>query len=196
MRLKFASQELIDDVDEALESTKQMLGFVPNSLLIMAQRPNMVRAFAGLSREVFMGAELDRELLNLVAHMASTAAGCSYCQAHTAAKISDGDKVSAKLQKIWEFETSDLFSEAEKAALSLARDAALVPNAATDEHFSVLKGHYTERQIIDLVAVISLFGLLNRWNDTLATPLEDGPRELANELLTARGWSAGKHTSS
>jgi uncharacterized peroxidase-related enzyme len=196
MRLNFASKELIAEVDAALESTKQMLGFVPNSLLIMAQRPNMVRAFAGLSREVFMGAELDRELLNLVAHMASTAAGCSYCQAHTASKIADGDKVSAKLQKIWEFETSDLFSAAEKAALRLARDAALVPNAATDEHFSELKGLYTERQIIDLVAVISLFGLLNRWNDTLATPLEDGPRELANELLTPRGWSAGKHSLS
>ena len=193
MRLEFAQKSLIVDAQEALASTKEMLGFVPNSLLIMAHRPDLVRAFASLSREVFLGAELDRELLNLIAHMASTAAGCSYCQAHTASKIADGGEVSVKLQKIWEFEESDLFSDAERSALRLARDAALVPNAATDAHFDELKQFYSERQIVDIVAVISVFGFLNRWNDTLATPLENEPLRLGEQLLAGRGWQVGKH---
>jgi hypothetical protein len=37
--------------------------------------------------------------------------------------------------------------------------------------------------------VIALFGFLNRWNDTLATPLEDEPIE----YLSRGGWQAGKH---
>jgi uncharacterized peroxidase-related enzyme len=193
MRLEFAQKGLIADAQQALAGTKEMLGFVPNSLLIMAHRPDLVRAFASLSREVFLGAELDRELLNLIAHMASTAAGCSYCQAHTASKIADDGKVSVKLQKIWEFEKSDLFSDAERSALTLARDAALVPNAATDAHFDELKQFYSERQIVDIVAVISLFGFLNRWNDTLATPLENEPLRLGEQLLAGRGWQVGKH---
>jgi alkylhydroperoxidase family enzyme len=36
-----------------------------------------------------------------------------------------------------------------------------------------LKKHYSEDAIIEIVAVISLFGWLNRWNQTLATELED-----------------------
>ena len=193
MRLEFAQKGLIADAEQALAGTKEMLGFVPNSLLIMAHRPDLVRAFASLSREVFIGAELDRELLNLIAHMASTAAGCSYCQAHTASKIADGGEVSVKLQKIWDFEESDLFSDAERSAFRLARDAALVPNAATDAHFDELKQFYSERQIVDIVAVISLFGFLNRWNDTLATPLENEPLRLGEQLLAGRGWQVGKH---
>ena len=196
MRLDAVSRNELGDLETALANTKRMLGFVPNSLLIMAQRPNLVRAFTGLSGEVFMGAELDMELLNMLAHMASSAAGCTYCQAHTATKIADDGPVSDKLRKVWEFEQSDLFTDSERAALRLARDAALVPNAVTEEHFDELKEHYTERQIIDMVAVISLFGFLNRWNDTLATPLEKEPLELAEGLLTERGWRAGKHAPS
>jgi uncharacterized peroxidase-related enzyme len=193
MRLDAVSRSELGDLETALAKTKRGLGFVPNSLLIMAQRPDLVRAFTGLSGEVFMGADLDIELLNMLAHMASSAAGCTYCQAHTATKIADDGPVSEKLRKIWEFEQSDLFTDAERAALRLARDAALVPNAVTEEHFDELKAHYTQRQIIDMVAVISLFGFLNRWNDTLATALEKEPLELAESLLTERGWRAGKH---
>lgn len=193
MRLDAIDPDDLGDLADALVNTRRMLGFVPNSLLIMAQRPDLVRAFARLSGEVFMGASLDKELLNLLGHMASSAAGCTYCQAHTASNIADGGMVSRKLAAIWEFEQSDLFSEAERAALRLARDGALVPNAVTDAHFDDLKAHYSQREIVDMVAVISLFGFLNRWNDTLATPLENEPLELAQTLLSARGWEVGKH---
>ena len=193
MRLDAIDLDDLGDLADALVNTRRMLGFVPNSLLIMAQRPDLVRAFARLSGEVFMGASLDKELLNLLGHMASSAAGCTYCQAHTASNIADGGMVSRKLAAIWEFEQSDLFSEGERAALRLARDGALVPNAVTDAHFDDLKAHYSQREIVDMVAVISLFGFLNRWNDTLATPLEDEPLELAQTLLSVRGWEVGKH---
>jgi hypothetical protein len=46
-----------------------------------------------------------------------------------------------------------------------------VPNAVTDAHFAELKKHYTDAQIVEIVAVISLFGFLNRFNDTTATEL-------------------------
>ncbi len=34
---------------------------------------------------------------------------------------------------------------------------------------------------------------LNRWNDTLGTPLETSPAAVATQALAAHGWSAGKH---
>jgi alkylhydroperoxidase family enzyme len=80
-----------------------------------------------------------------------------------------------------------------EAALDVAVAAGCVPNAVTDELFAELHKHWTEEQIVEIVAVISYFGFLNRWNDTLATPLEEEPLHFGEEYLASHGWSAGKH---
>jgi alkylhydroperoxidase family enzyme len=98
-----------------------------------------------------------------------------------------------KLDAVWEFEWSDLFSEGERAALRLARDAALVPNASTPKHFEDLREHYSEDAIVQIVAVISAFGFLNRWNDTMATELEDSPLGFGERHLAGQGWSVDEH---
>jgi hypothetical protein len=67
-----------------------------------------------------------------------------------------------------------------------------VPNAVTDADFAELKKHYTEAQIVDIVAVIALFGFLNRFNDTMATELEASPIEAGKRYLAERGWTVGK----
>jgi alkylhydroperoxidase family enzyme len=66
-----------------------------------------------------------------------------------------------------------LFSDAERVALDVAREAALVPNGVTDELFDRLRLFFDETQVVELVSVISLFGFLNRWNATLGTKVED-----------------------
>ena len=50
-----------------------------------------------------------------------------------------------------------------------------------------------ERQIVELVATIALFGYLNRWNDTMATTLEGRAVEVADRAIGEVGWAAGKH---
>jgi alkylhydroperoxidase family enzyme len=75
-----------------------------------------------------------------------------------------------------------LFSDSERAALRVAQGAAQVPNAVTDADFAELKGHYTDAQIVD-IAVISLFGFLNRFDDTMATELEASPLETGGRFL-------------
>ena len=70
-----------------------------------------------------------------------------------------------------------------------------MPNAVTDADFAELKKHYTDAQIVDIVAVISLFGFLNRFNDTIATELEASPIEAGKRFLAKKGWSVGKHTA-
>jgi len=100
-----------------------------------------------------------------------------------------------KENALWEFETSPLFSAAERAALRVAQGAAQVPNAVTDADFAELKKHYSEAQIVDIVAVIALFGFLNRFNDTMATQLEGSPIEAGERYLAERGWTVGKHAA-
>ncbi|MFN2378366.1 MAG: carboxymuconolactone decarboxylase family protein [Candidatus Binatia bacterium] len=137
--------------------------------------------------------EIDAGLQQLIAHACSLSAGCRYCQAHTALSSSKLQVDPAKLDDILHFETSPLFSAAEKAAIAVAFAAGSVPNAATQEHFEELRRHYNDPQIVEIVAVISLFGFLNRWNDTMATALESPARNFAQEHLVAAGWSIGRH---
>ena len=104
---------------------------------------------------------IDPRLRNIVSQMASRAAGCGYCMAHTAHTAERVGIAAEKENALWEFERSPLFSEAERAELRVAQCAAQVPNAVTDADFAELKKHYTDCQIVDIVAVISLFGFLN-----------------------------------
>mgnify|MGYP003343217098 FL=1 len=98
-----------------------------------------------------------------------------------------------KLAAVWEYKTSPSYSEAEPAALHLAIAAASQPNDVTDELFAHVKQHWTEGQIIEIVALVSYFGFMNRFNDTMATPLEEEPIETAREHISQHGWTLGKH---
>jgi uncharacterized peroxidase-related enzyme len=176
-----------------LERTR--LGFVPNSMRILAHRPEILAGFRQLT-EAMNGpsATIDRSLRNLLAQMASRAAGCGYCMAHTAHSAERSGVSADKEDALWEFETSPLFTESERAALNVARGAAQVPNAVTDDDFARLHQHYSDAQIVEIVAVIALFGFYNRFNDTMATQLERSPLEAGKRYLASRGWTPGKHS--
>lgn len=188
----------LEDVPEQLKPMLAMaearMGFVPNSMLTMAHWPELVQSFTPLVATVLGGGTLPQDLKQMIAAVVSSAAGCRYCEAHTTHGSAEKMGVSEeKVAKVWEFQTSDLFSDAERAALDLAFAAGQVPNAATDAHFEALRAHYDEREIIEIVAVISVFGFLNRWNDTMATTLEAEPRDFAEAIMQPAGWAIGKH---
>ncbi len=98
-----------------------------------------------------------------------------------------------KLEAVWEYRTSPLYTEAERVALDFALAAAAQPNAVTDELFAKMKQHWSETQIVEIVGVIALFGWLNRFNDTMATPLEEEPIEVGEKFLAPHGWNVGRH---
>ena len=187
------SPDALGEVQPIVQAMEAAMGFVPNSLLTMAHWPALVQSFTAMAGTVLGGGEVDPGLKQLVAFVVSHAAGCRYCQAHTSHVAEHRGVSPAKIAAAFEYETSDRFSEAERAALRVAAHAGLVPNAVEREHIDALAEHFTERQIVELVAVISLFGFLNRWNDTLATTLEDAPKAFAARRLAKFGWAPGKH---
>jgi len=188
-----ARDDVEDVLHDALDFQETLLGLVPESLLTMAHRPRMAALFAELASECLQPGSLGRPLKQLVAYVASATTGCRYCQAHTAQSAGMVGVDPAKLNAAFEFETSDMFTDAERDALRLARDAALVPNDVTDGHFRDLTRWYSDEQIVEIVGVIALFGWLNRWNDTMATTLEDSPLDWATENLSPDRWEVGRH---
>ena len=168
------------DLAEALGHFTRTLGFVPNSLLTMQRVPAIARAVIQLNRAVFApDGEVDLGLKRLVAHVASTASGCQYCKAHTTVSATRHGVSDEKMAAIYDYATSPLFTPAERVALDFAMEAASVPNAVTDESYAALAEHWSETQIVELLGVVCMFGVFNRWNDSMATPLEElpaGPR--------------------
>ena len=169
---------------------------LPTSFHVLAHRPRVLEQFQGFFGAIMREGDVDPGLKQLIAHVVSRSAGCRYCQAHTGhfAHTLAGVAVD-KIEAVWEFEQSPLFSEAERAALRLAAAAGTAPNGATDEHFVELRKHYGESEIVEIVAVVSMFGFLNRFNDTLANDLEEDAIAFADEHLAAAGWQIGKHAA-
>ena len=207
------SKDELPELATVLNNAEATMGFIPNSMLTMAHMPQLTMAFSILAGTVF-GADLKNlldmyidevptdanaaealppETVQLIAYSVSLSAGCRYCQAHTSNNANRFGISEEKLQAVLQFETSPLFSQSERAVIDLALNAGQVPNGVNKSHIEALQANFSERQIVQIVGVVSLFGFLNRWNDTLATSLEDHPVEFAQRVLSAGGWQIDKH---
>ena len=183
------------DLDEKFFTPyEQTRGYVPNSNLVMARRPKLLAAFRALNAAVFDPDNfVPAGLLALVGNIASQAAGCLYCVAHTANNAGMRGVEADKVAALWEYETSPLFDEGERAALKFAQAAASVPNMVTDDDTEAVKKHFGEDGVVEILAVVSWYGFLNRWNDSLATELEEIAFDKASKTLAETNWDAGKH---
>ncbi len=175
---------------------EHILGFVPNSLLTMQRRPKMVQGFGELTRAVMdpEGA-VDLGFMRLIAHFGSRAAGCQYCEAHSLVAAEIHGVSQAKLEAVWDYQSSALYSAAERVALDYALAAGSVPNGVDAELVGRMKEHWTEDQIVQILGAVCLYGFLNRWNDSMATDLEDAPRDMGERVLSQGGWTGGKHVT-
>ena len=182
------------DVDELARFFDETLGFTPNSVLTMQRRPAIARGFIELNKAVMANeGRLTAEQKRLIGLLASNVAGCRYCEAHTTLAAGRYGASKERLEAIWDYKASPAFTDAERAAFDFAVAAATVPNAVTDEIATRLKRHWDEGEIVEILGVISLFGFLNRWNDSMGTTLEEGAAEAAERSLAGRGWTRGKH---
>ena len=156
--------------------------------------PELMQGFKSLVELVMVSpTNLSRQLRSELFTMASVAGGCQHCQAHGAYTLHLMGVDPDRIRDIWTFEQSTEFTEAEKAALRLARDGALVPNLVEPGHFAELRSHYSDRQVVEMLAVISLAGWFNRWNNSIATVTDSESVEWAGVNLKAVGWELGKH---
>ena len=186
--------ETMPDLKDDLAVFEDILGFIPNSILTMQRRPEMVKGFVALTKGVMdPKGSVDLGLMRLIAHFSSRAAGCQYCEAHSliAAKIHNVPQ--EKLDAIWDYQTSPHYTRAERVALDFALAAGSVPNAVDEELFARMREHWTEDQIVQILGAVCLYGFLNRWNDSMATDLEEAPNEMGKKVLSSGGWTGGKH---
>ena len=182
------------EVARLAEFFNETLGYCPNSVLTMQRRPAIAQAFINLNKAVMDNqAGVSSELKRLIGYVTSRVAGCQYCQAHTIRAAQRYGGSDERLEAVWDFRSSPLFTDAERAALEFAIAASSVPNAVDDEIASNLREHWDDGEIVEILGVVALFGYLNRWNDSMGTTLEDPAAADGDRYLASTGWSRGKH---
>ncbi|MCC1483373.1 carboxymuconolactone decarboxylase family protein [Winogradskyella immobilis] len=185
------------ETKELAEFFNETLGFCPNSVLTMQRRPAISKAFINLNKAVMANeGRVTSALKRMIAWVSSNATGCRYCQAHAIRAAERYGAEQEQLDNIWEYKTHSAFSEAERVALDFSLAATLVPNSVDADLKKRLYEHWNEGEIVEMLGVISLFGYLNRWNDSMGTDIEDGAVESGNQYLGKHGYNVGKHDGS
>lgn len=190
----FEENEMDPGLLEFVQFFKGPLGVIPNSVRTMARRPRVAKAFTELNIAVMeCEGAVTPEFKRLIGYVTSYVSGCRYCQAHTILGSERFGSTEERLNAVWNYADSPHFSAAEKAALDYAYAAARVPNEVTEEIGAKLHEHWEDDDIVEITAVIALFGYLNRWNDSMGSALEDLPVEAGNKFLGNTDWEVGKH---
>ncbi|NQZ24255.1 MAG: carboxymuconolactone decarboxylase family protein [Colwellia sp.] len=187
----------IDENEEVAELARffnETLGFCPNSVLTMQLRPGIAKAFIALNMAVMANeGKVTAEQKRLIGYITSANTGCRYCEAHTILAAERYGGSDERLENIWSFRDSDIYSAGEKAAFEFALAASSVPNAVDDNISAELHKYWNDGEIVEILGVISLFGFLNRWNDSMGTTMETGAVDAGERLLTGSTWIRGKH---
>ena len=189
-----AAEQEDKNFQDLIQFFNETLGFCPNSVKTMYHRPSIAYAFIELNKAVMENkGRVTSSLKRMIGYISSNVAGCRYCQAHTIRAAERYGADAAKMENIWEFRTHKSFTEPERAALEFASASSTIPNAVDDSIAENLRLHWNDGEIVEILGVISLFGFLNRWNDTMGTEIEDGAVESGNKHLKKSGWTPGKH---
>ena len=180
------------ELNKLIDFYNETLGFCPNSIKTMFMRPPIAYAFINLNKAVMENkGKVTSKLKRLIGYLTSTVTGCNYCRAHTIRAAERYGSNSDQLNEIWDFRKSKRFNEKEKAAFEFAIAASSIPNKVDEQISRELKKYWDDGEIVEILGVISLFGFLNRWNDSMGTPIEEGALKSGNAYL--KGWSPDKH---
>ena len=182
------------ETKELADFFNETLGFCPNSVLTMQHRPAISKAFINLNKAVMANeGKVTSALKRMIAWVSSNTTGCRYCQAHAIRAAERYGAEQEQLDHIWDYKTHPAFSDAERAALDFSLAASQIPNAVDETIKTELYKYWNEGEIVEMLGVISLFGYLNRWNDSMATTLEDDAIDSGNQYLGKHGFEVGKH---
>jgi AhpD family alkylhydroperoxidase len=110
------------------------------------------------------------ELVHLRASQINGCSACIFGGIHSAKKHGETDE---RLHQVVAWRESDLFTDAERAALAMAEAATRLadrPDAVTDEIWAAATEHFDEQQLAAIVLMIGLTNLFNRLNTTVRAP--------------------------
>jgi AhpD family alkylhydroperoxidase len=126
-----------------------------------AVAPEAYQAVAGIERYI-RGCGLEHALVELVKLRASQINGCAFClDMHTKDARKHGE-TEQRLYVLSGWRESRLYTPRERAALAWTESVTnIAQSQAPEADYEGLRGHFSDKEIVDLTVLI---GLINVWN--------------------------------
>jgi alkylhydroperoxidase family enzyme len=161
------------DVTAIYDRVTESAGGVPNLYKALAHAPQLLEGWIQYAWSLRADAVSDRGLREMLILRVAQLTGVDYVwRSHWRPAIKGGVD-AAKLDGLAEWSRSELFSEAERAALSLT-DELTTSVDVSDETWEAVRAHFDDQQAVELVLTIAWYCNVARVNAALQVPLEAG----------------------
>lgn len=130
---------------------------------LWAHQPKMMSGMGKFQQAVRKGNTVDERLKYLVELKGAQMIGCEYCVDLGSQICRNSGFSDEELLALARYRQSDLFTEREKVALDYAAGVMRTPVEVTDELFSRMKEHFTDEQLVEITALLTLVNL-DRFN--------------------------------
>ena len=180
-----------------LELVRKLLGVVPNCDPYLEIWPPAFRTYNVMVPNLLnlplmvWGFGAPRSTVGMAMYVSSRTAGCMYCSAHSCTfalrRGATVDEVASAL------DGTPSLTDADRAAVRVARSLAVVPTAIDDEDRAELRRHFSETDAEWIVLSIAMMGFLNKAMDALGVPLEEDTASEVTGVIASSGWAPGQH---
>ncbi|HTW43837.1 MAG TPA: carboxymuconolactone decarboxylase family protein [Solirubrobacteraceae bacterium] len=130
---------------------------------IWAHQPKMMFGMGRFNQAVRKGKSVDERLRNLVELKGAQMIGCEFCVDLGSQICRNSGLSDEELLALARYRQSALFTEREKLALDYAVAVMHTPVDVTDELFARMKEHFSDAQLVELTALLTLVNL-DRFN--------------------------------
>jgi AhpD family alkylhydroperoxidase len=130
---------------------------------IWAHQPKMMFGMGKFNQVVRKGKSVDERLKNLIELKGAQMIGCEYCVDLGSQICRNSGFSDEELLALPRYRQSDLFTEREKVAIDYAVAVMRTPVEVTDELFARMKEHFSDEQLVEITALLTLVNL-DRFN--------------------------------
>ena len=123
---------------------------------IWAHQPKMMMGMGRFNQAVRGGKDVSERIRNLVELKGAQMIGCEFCVDLGSQICRNSGMSDAELLALPRYQCSDLFTEQEKAALDYTVAVMRTPVEVTDEVFARMKEHFSDKQIVEITALLTL----------------------------------------
>ncbi|HTX26700.1 MAG TPA: carboxymuconolactone decarboxylase family protein [Streptosporangiaceae bacterium] len=130
---------------------------------IWAHAPKMMIGMGRFNQAIRKGKSVDERIKNLVELKGAQMIGCEWCVDLGSQICRNSGFTDAELLALPHYQSSELFTDREKAALDYAVAVMRTPVEVTDELFARVRSYFDERQLVEITALLALVNL-DRFN--------------------------------
>jgi 4-carboxymuconolactone decarboxylase len=130
---------------------------------LWAHQPKMMIGMGKFNQAVRKGKSVDERLKNLIELKGAQMIGCEYCVDLGSQICRNNGLSDDELLALPHHQQSDLFTNREKLALNYTVAVMRTPVEVTDELFTQMKEHFTNEQLVEITALLTVVNI-DRFN--------------------------------